>query len=567
MFFAPRQNRHQTGIQLTRYRGKYYSQEIQPTSTIIQETLSSIPTDSVQYILWLKKQRQQYARKEKQLEASIFTLVDTSQSRDTTFIKGKLQEAELCDLPSPLFPRQLAHPLLLTIDLDLQILSTAAGAHFRLNNLPRDRDKFSSEASNAVLHWSTLHTAVKQSIALPWRTPTDLEYDCDNYRSNYRAVPLSTDKWLSPGFGFYGSFFELAFSVFKAAYSENISRECIRWSPNDYIFREFAYAVVSFASGRVFFRIESSPYRDVEKYKISWPPELGVECHLSNQVAGSAPEESIYWFDNVLINLVPDIPKQRHIYIDKTVNFGIKQGKSCFQAILLSLSSVVLLDVKVENGIRTVKHTDRLDLFADYMAPSASPQSPPSHAFANLQISTPQQPTSGSATSLYRKNETFIALSNFFTAATLRHLKPQSRDTKGRLPSELYYMILDCTDSATFLACAKVSHLFRSYCLSKLRLYEKNGDMGIRKSSLVDNYTHQITKVLPSRCLTVQNRVSGKIVDWSPCKEQGPPRIPGQRELLCLVPVFGESDRLSESSRAMCVFENIENPTSPQNDF
>lgn len=105
------------------------------------------------------------------------------------------------------------------------------------------------------------------------------------------------------------------------------------------MFRELASAIISMASGRVCFPIEDSERPHTPSYKASWPSELSLGYHLANHLPGSAPDESIYWFDNVLVSLVPE---RRHIYIEKTVSFGLRQGNLAFQAILLSLSTIML---------------------------------------------------------------------------------------------------------------------------------------------------------------------------------------------------------------------------------
>ncbi|KKZ67337.1 hypothetical protein EMCG_06986 [[Emmonsia] crescens] len=559
MLPATTRARRAKGIQLVIYRGRYYAQKIRANydGSYTPDILYTIPTDNVQYILWLKRKRQVYTAKEKLLEASVFTL-DNSQSRGTEYVKQRLREVDLYHLPSPLPPKRCGgYPLLFTIDLDIQILSLGPVIHLSLTDLPKDRDKFFAAPSSPSFRWPCLSMAADHLISLPSLTPVELECDFGSYEPSYCAIPLSPSTWLSTDLGLYWPFYDLAFSNFKRVYSQRICQEYLRWPPCGFMFRELAYAIISFASGRVYFRIEDSAHLPTNK--ASWPSELGHGYHLAHHLPGSAPEETIYWFDNVLVSLVSEIPQQRHIHVDRTVDFGLQQGKLAFQAILLSLSTVILLDVEVVDGIPMVKHTDPLELFGDCKGPDFSlPESPPLHSLGNLQISPPQHlPTQPPLSS----KESFRALSNFFTTATLRHLKPHGPETQGRLPNELYYMILDYTDNATFLTCARVSYLFRSYCLSKIRINEKNhkneGDI-CDISSPIDTYTHQIIQVHSPLRLTVQNKVSGECLEWCPPKISPVCWSPRPQNDLYLVPIFGESNRLSESRDAMNIFSKAE---------
>ncbi|EEH23228.2 hypothetical protein PABG_05439 [Paracoccidioides brasiliensis Pb03] len=562
MSLAAARTRSRMGIQLVRYRGKYYSQLLQPNSDAISELLYTIPADSVEYILWLKRKRQQYAAKEKSLEDSVFTL-DNDQTHSREYVTQKLREAELRNLPSTLAPKYPNHIPFFQIDLDLQLLSISPEIHFSLRDLPPDTSASSSTPSNPALLWSLLHNAANHSIPLSSLVLGESESDLDTYEPSFSTIPLSANRWLASNSRMHQGFYDLAFSNFQIAYSEQLNQDYFRWSPDDFIFRELAYAIISFASGRLSFRIEDLPSCCGRQYGSPWPSELNFGYHLAGHAPGSAPEGTLYWFDNVLVSLIPDIPERIHLYIDKAVNFGLEQGNLPFQAVLISLSTIVLLDVEIDNGIPVVKHTEPLKLFETCPKPhGSSPEPSPNSSLVDLRITStyspaiPPQPLPHEQ--VFSAKESFTALSNFCTTATLRHLKPHGPDTQGCLPSELYYMILDFTDNATFLTCARVSHLFRTYCLSKIRVCENQTKNDITPSSLgslLDTYTHQIIQVRSPLCLTLQNRESGELSEWSPWDEKDilhggsePPKS------LCLVPVFGESARLSQSSKAMSVF-------------
>ncbi|PGH09824.1 hypothetical protein GX51_00511 [Blastomyces parvus] len=549
MFLTTRQARRQKGIQVVIYRGRYYAQKICANSdgAYSPDIFSAIPTDKVKYIVWLKERRQEYAAKEKLLEHCVFTL-DSSQPRGAEYVKRKLRKVGLYLLPSPFPPESCGnYPMLFTVDLDVQLVSFGSTIHLSLSNFPKDRDKLFAAPAAPFFRWPCLPVAAHYLIPFPSTVPIALECDLGKYETKYRTILLSPSRWLSTDLGLFWPFHDLAFSKFKGVYSPLISREYIRWSPFSFMFRELGYAIVSFASGRVHFRIEESACRHSAN-ESSWPSQLGLGYHLARHLPGSAPEETIYWFDNVLISLVPEVPQQRHIYIDKTVSFGLQQGKHAFQAILLSLSTVILVEVEDVDGIPVVKHTEPLELFEDCEGPTiSSPESPLHTSLGKLQISLP----------VLKSKESFRALSNFFATATIRRLKPHGPETQGRLPNELYYMILDYTDNTTFLTCARVSYLFRAYCLSKIRICEKtrNNNRDIcDTSSPIDTYTYQITQISSPMCLTVQNRVSGEYIKWCPRKKSSLLWFPKPKNELRLVPMFGEPNRLSESHKAVNIF-------------
>ncbi|EER41060.1 predicted protein [Histoplasma capsulatum var. duboisii H88] len=557
MFATTRHAGHNRGIQLVVYRGRYYAQKIftNPDGAYVPDILYTIPLNSVEYSHWLETTRQEYAAKDKVLEDFVFTL-HSSQACSDAYVKQKLQEIDLYQLPSPLPPKRCGrYPPLFTIDLDLQVVSFGTTIHLSLTDLPSDRNKFFAAPASPSFRWPCLPMAAHHLVPFPSPLPAELKCDLYNYGTGYRAIPLLPNRWLSADPGPFWPFYELVFSNFKAAYSHSTRQAYIRWSPCSFMFRELAYAIISMASGRVYFRIEDSERPHIPSDKASWPSELGLGYHLANHFPGSAPDESIYWFDNVLVSLFPEIPGRRHIYIEKTVSFGLRQGNLAFQAILLSLSTTMLLDVEVVDGIPVVKHTDPLELFGDCQVADISSNEPPLlRSLSNLQIYQPQSlPAPPSLTS----KEAFRALSSFFATATLRCLKPHGRETQGLLPNEIYYMILDYTDNATFHTCARVSYLFRSYCLSKIRICQKNENNEEHicdTSSPIDAFTHQIIQIGSPLSLTLQNRASRELTKWCPSKASLLSWSPKPIDDLYLVPIFGEPNRLSESQQAINIF-------------
>ncbi|KAK2814043.1 hypothetical protein FQN50_000447 [Emmonsiellopsis sp. PD_5] len=513
---APRPPPQPHALKLIRYRGIYYS-ELVESARDVSNIIEEIPTDGVSYILWLKEQRQECTKKTKILERGAYTV--RSNTTDSS-LHGKLRRFKLSGLPSPL----------------------------PLRNLPRDANQSSSSRSSST---SSLNNPT------PVFTP---ELDCDpaGYETTYLSSCLPPTKWVLADGSVQQSFFTLVFSNFKAGYYDFLLRDFPRWSPDDFVFRELAYAIVSLAAAQVSFRtvqpthshvLDQSPGRRM--YQPSMPSELALGCHVEGESPGSAPEESMYWFNDVLVCLIPEIPELKSIYRDKAVWFGCQAGKSSFHAILLSLCTVTLVEVAVENEIPSVKYTEPLALLGNFNPPTENPEDPYP---LPLSPDTPEPLRLPPHSPQDKGNAGFIALSNFFTAATLGNLKPVSARSRGRLPAELYLMILNYTDNVTFHTCSRVSRLFRSYCQLGLRIYSTPLDMsdvGSIQDYLIEiseKHDLLITKVSSPFSFTVQNRTSGESLQWCP-REFLSPSISSRRELH-LVPVFGQGMRLSESCRA-----------------
>ena len=114
------------------------------------------------------------------------------------------------------------------------------------------------------------------------------------------------------------------------------------WSHNDFAFRELAFAILSFATGQCRFdRPEYLhgdvsngylivPGDDAESHKPKLLPLFASGCHNLGEEAGSAPLSSIYWFEHVLVSLVPDIVVQDNAEaaIAKVVEFGLRKARA-----------------------------------------------------------------------------------------------------------------------------------------------------------------------------------------------------------------------------------------------
>jgi predicted CxxxxCH...CXXCH cytochrome family protein len=69
----------------------------------------------------------------------------------------------------------------------------------------------------------------------------------------------------------------------------------------------------------------SDPDDDVVCGKSELRSLYAVECHSPGEEAGSAAQASMYWFQNVLVSLVPDVPisNDTEAAMANVVEFGL----------------------------------------------------------------------------------------------------------------------------------------------------------------------------------------------------------------------------------------------------
>jgi hypothetical protein len=155
----------------------------------------------------------------------------------------------------------------------------------------------------------------------------------------------------------------------------------------------------------------------------------------------------IYWFENVLVSLVPDaaIQDDTEAAIAKVVEFGLEEGKHDFYAVVFSLINAVMLHVTVEDGVTTINRT-------------------PITEISTLDEGIYQK--GNQMEILCQRRAGFISLIHFFNAAADRYVAPFGQ---GRFPTEIYSKILvHIDDDPTYKARAKVSKVFRAIYPEKI---------------------------------------------------------------------------------------------------
>ena len=146
----------------------------------------------------------------------------------------------------------------------------------------------------------------------------------------------------------------------------------LRLLPEDFLFREIAFGIISLASGFTGeLRLENSVRTFHPHYEHWWAlrsnaqnqhrrmivSELGIGYHKEGVEPGSAPSASTYWFRGVLIQLEKDLRSAENTdwAISKAIRFGKASihSKRPFDILLISIEYIVILRVSGSSIQRT----------------------------------------------------------------------------------------------------------------------------------------------------------------------------------------------------------------------
>ncbi|KAI9792913.1 MAG: hypothetical protein M1816_001235 [Peltula sp. TS41687] len=326
------------------------------------------------------------------------------------------------------------------------------------------------------------------------------------------------------------------FHQLAQGYNSILRDHVLYCEPQDFIFREFVFAIISLAAGQ-FSLLERksfsswspdglSIYKDgkeggVDGSTTTFLPAFGRGIHKRQVEAGSAPSGTIYWFENVLVSLHDDGELESaegvEAAITKILQFARDTGRRSFHGLLLSLWRVVLLRVQ-SSGV--IEVTDRASLLDSTTLRNA--------------FNDPDLPHGG-----------FNAMTYLFQAA----MGPgPSQFNAGLLPDDVYHRIIDHTDWRTYRACAKVSRGFERYVKRRIRL----GDRSItRLEPYRFDSAHQANRDLLRPGLRVLDGAKRSESEWTILTpgQQNPNYLPQFTEDPADVsqwfPIIGDGDRLS----------------------
>ncbi|KAK8140526.1 F-box domain-containingprotein [Apiospora sp. TS-2023a] len=471
------------------------------------QIVRGIPTDPKEYSEWLEAKRAEYADKEADLENFVYNpYLDRTDDGPDYEVLNAVQDENDATLPSelPLLAGYEADKVYI-VNIDDEVLTINYGIHWKLNNIPRQDDLWARAGVDSIYpHKPTIsldlcpeeHMA-ELALPLPERNPTI------GYRS--RAVVPRTDID-----GARKTFFTYLLARTIVQYKDAIVSFGREWSPDSFPFRELVFAIVSIASGETRFDIEPPIRCEVlpaeicehecgldHLYEIPrcsfvdgwneglahagddfWPGdilpllEFGSMSHLTDEAPGASPLETTYWIKDVLVSLTLVVDGGA---IASAVTFGIGQGRTHFQIVIISLFDVALAEVSLdEKGEVMVRFSESLSLsplrpeYCMSTHPRERPELKPGMA---PQLESGERLIRSNCTGSTRRLRTYFpglaALLNFFDVAADRRVASRSTVT---LPTELYDHVLDFVDYETWKDCLGVSRAFRSSGLRKYRL-------------------------------------------------------------------------------------------------
>ena len=378
------------------------------------------------------------------------------------------------------------------IDIDREIFSINFGAHFKLDQIPRQ-----SLLSDAIqAHWyggTTICSSCVPSASIASPQFVSLESD-DQYRQEEGDDQLDLHRVLPFDLVGHDSSSEesvqqtitmLLLHKFTLEFLQLFQRFLREWSPDSFIFREMVFAVLSIASGQMRFQARGwlqgyyiEPFtvmsdQEVRQGNPRLLPIFAKGFHRPGHEPGSSPVETMYWFDGVLIGLAAmiDEPIQREVAVVKLVRFGRDHcSRREFDGLIISIEHVILIRVRnPHHGSRPeIDVTDPIRLF---------------HIDYHLAVDPRQRPAScctgpaerflyplSSVTKMSRARSGFRWLIRFLDQAISRALPSSASPNHGYFPAEIYDIILDLVDDPTYLSCASVCRRFRLYCHAHIRL-------------------------------------------------------------------------------------------------
>ncbi|KAI0547814.1 hypothetical protein F4679DRAFT_552816 [Xylaria curta] len=371
------------------------------------------------------------------------------------------------------------------------------GIHWKLGNIPRHdnlwlrsiKDSTSSGVSTLSLDMCPEEHMAAPALELP-EPDWEIGYDFDTVSPNINIAEARK------------VFLTSVLATTLIQYQYEILSFGREWGSDSFPFRELAFALVSIASGRAGFHsfpaqrcnprscvhdwcksnhLPRSPGWLDESWAGDKAPLLkfGSMSHLPGDHPGVSPAQTMYWLGDVLVSLELVIDGTA---ITKAVTWGIEQGHTNFQIVILSLFKVMFAEVSFVDGDPFVIMSDSIHLspirarHCMSTHPRHRPEAKPGmwirlRSYERIFLSD----CMGTRQTLQKHFPGLAALVNFFEIAANRHAVSK---TRGIFPVELYHNIMDFVDYDTWKTCLTVSTGFRSYCLSKYRLDDRTRIVG-----------------------------------------------------------------------------------------
>lgn len=507
--------------------------------------------------------RAKYATKERCIETGIY---DGDSNSDTVLVYLIEQIGDAETLPSefPRLDRYDADYIYIT-DLDDEVLIVNFDVRWKLNGIPREDTPWPRVIVDATCRdSSTMALEICQEDLV---APLALELSEKNpgFEYQYQLVSPRTN-------------IEEAWKVFLTQvqamtliqYQRDITALGREWSPDSFPFRELTFALVSIASSQASFHHPAEQRQPrtcgVWDCKLNHFPrspdwmrkqmdgdgvpmfEFGSMFHRRGELPGVSPTTTMYWLEGVLVSLTRLIDGSA---ISKAVSWGIKQGHTNFQIVILTLFEVAFLEVffqaEEKPFVKIGGPINLSPLRVGHCASTNLGEEPGVGLGLEMQYQRSELLMTGETGTRKRLREHFpglAALVNFFDVAANRFCAATKE--AGILPSEVYDGILDFADYDTWKTCLLVSTQLRSRCLDKYRLNNGTRIVGGPFSRLLQRHDKK-QRVLS---FNIENMETGEIIRTMQVPCSGFP-TPG----LYWMPVIG-SDQKALMSEVVVKFES-----------
>ncbi|KAL8720594.1 MAG: hypothetical protein Q9181_007887, partial [Wetmoreana brouardii] len=503
------------GLNVYRFRKRYYAfynhYDSYP-SGLGSCLVDSIPTDQGEYRQWLNGKRSTAAEWHDQYEARI---------------SGKSNEcAETPDyyfLPSFLAPIDDGMiEWVYTIDLDKEIFSIKNGAHFWLDRIPGDKWiqslVYESGEEDEVIAVpdkvpaeSIANPAIDNSV--PGRGGMTAKYDRNSHLLlQKRTVSPKELAAIPPTRWHVAILYRLLFTMLRGSLIAQLSINLLQWQPDDFAFREIAYAALCIAAGGKYTTLlpparvqceDRSPFgfipsrkttqaakeygqqRDDQRDEVgkkgshdlpTFFGQLVSGSHLEGEPLGSSPDSTVYWFNGALVVLISRLYETGALEegIDFVVRYHqIHSPDAAINAVLFSIEHLAFVKSFPDGR---VQHTSIMPLFEidSHRSLDAQNRYTKSHLeyvartnhrverytdeeAGEYDLDSPNTPFASHITDLAyvrgRSTATFDALYHFFEAIN-RGRMPSTKLHQGCFPNEIYTTIIDhVVDLETRNAC------------------------------------------------------------------------------------------------------------------
>ena len=270
-------------------------------------------------------------------------------------------------------------------------------------------------------------------------------------------------------------------------------------------------------------------------------PTFRSFCHAAGQRSGCSLGDTLYWFENALISLVPDtvFESDKEAAVAKATEFGLKTGRGRFRIVLLSIFRAIFVQVSSESEVIIVEQSPVISIgnFCDKQVTKAAHF----RCDGDCKLTALDQ--------MILNNTGFRSLQTFVGDEGDLQL-PRGR---GVFPPEIYARMIAEADFETRRTCAAVSTTFRSLCRQQPSFGKTSMVLKFDVSTTIPSFKCQggehrrSVKHAEVGTFTIRDQLTGRTSQLCLNTELDAtaPVLFAQKQFNWWCPVFGNGARLS----------------------